>query len=131
MYLYTERNDLTINILYFQDVPSPPMGPLVVTDVTHNSAELEWKPPESDGGTPLTGYLIEYRNITRSTWSKARTVDANTTKFSLKDLLEDTEYYFRVFAINDEGHSQPLMTDDVTKPTKDLRKLILTFEDSS
>lgn len=93
-----------------------------ITNVTHNSADLEWKPSEKDGGTPITQYLIEYKTINRTTWSAAGSVEASTTKFKATDLLENTEYLFRVIAINAEGKSSPLEAQDVTKPMRDLSK---------
>lgn len=102
------------------DVPSAPLGPLEVTNVTVNTADLEWKPPKSDGGSSITEYLIEVKTVGRSTWSRAGTVDGKTTQFTVKKLIEDTEYLFRVIAINAEGKSPPLEASDITKPTRKL-----------
>lgn len=41
------------------DVPTDPRGPLRVDDVTKDSAVLSWKEPEDDGGSPVTGYVVE------------------------------------------------------------------------
>ena len=100
------------------DVPGKPKGPLEISNVTENSADLQWKPPESDGGTPLTSYIIEMRPDSRSTWTKAGSVDGTTTNFTVPDLREGTEYYFRVIAVNAEGQSEPLQGKDTAKPTK-------------
>lgn len=35
------------------DKPSPPEGPLQVSDVTSDSVTLTWKQPKDDGGSPL------------------------------------------------------------------------------
>lgn len=100
------------------DVPGKPKGPLEISNVTENSADLQWNPPESDGGTPLTSYIIEVRPDSRSTWTKAGSVDGTTTNFTVPDLREGTEYYFRVIAVNAEGQSEPLQGKDTAKPTK-------------
>lgn len=94
------------------------MGPLVITNVTQNSADLEWKPPKDDGGCPITKYLIEYKPVTRTTWSKAGSVNGNTTTFTALDLIEGTEYLFHVIAVNDQGQSPPLEAEAAIKPMK-------------
>lgn len=35
------------------DVPSPPGGPLKVSDVHANGAKISWRPPADDGGQPV------------------------------------------------------------------------------
>ena len=100
------------------DKPSAPVGPLLVENITHNSADLTWQPPTLDGGLPLKNYLIEYRPTTRSSWIKAGSVEGHVTNFTVADLQEGTEYLFRVTAVNDEGPSQPLESEKAVKPQK-------------
>ena len=106
----------------FIDKPSAPVGPLNVSNVTATSADLEWKPPTTDGGAPITGYLIESRPATRSTWSKVANVDAGTTRYSPRDLREGTDYLFRVSAINEEGQGLPLETTEPVTPQRKIGK---------
>ena len=89
-----------------------------MSDVTDCSADLQWKAPESDGGSPLTSYIIEVRPDSRSTWTKAGSVDGDTNRFTVPDLKVDTEYHFRVTAVNAEGQSAPLEGKETAKPTK-------------
>lgn len=84
---------------------------------------MEWERPEKDGGTPITGYVIEYRTSTRSTWSKAGMVDAKSTKYTVPNLLEGNEYFFRVIAVNDEGPSRPIVSTEIVKPMRTLGKM--------
>lgn len=112
---------------FFSAVPSAPIGPLEISNVTVNSADLEWKKPKSDGGLPITGYIIENRTATRTTWGKCGNVDGKTLTFTATGLLEDTEYIFRVSAVNDEGVGAPLEATDTTKPTRKIRKTYLMF----
>lgn len=105
-------------------MPSRPVGPLEVTNVTNNSADLSWKPPENDGGSPITGYNIEYKTAARTFWNNAGSCKAGTTNFSVVRLMEETEYLFRVVAVNKEGESPPLETLDTTRPTKKIGELI-------
>ena len=93
-----------------------------MSNITETSADLQWKAPESDGGTPLTSYIIEVRPDSRSTWTKAGSVDGTSTSFTVPDLKVDTEYHFRVIAINAEGQSAPLEGLDTAKPAKKIGK---------
>ena len=99
-------------------MPGKPRGPLEVSNVTDCSADLQWKAPDSDGGSPLTSYIIEMRPDSRSTWTKAGSVDGTTNNFTVPDLKVDTEYHFRVIAVNAEGQSAPLEAKDTAKPVK-------------
>ena len=97
-----------------------------MSNVTDCSADLQWKAPESDGGSPLTSYIIEMRPDSRSTWSKAGSVDGATTNFTVPDLKVDTEYHFRVMAVNAEGQSAPLEGKETAKPTKKISECCST-----
>lgn len=98
----------------FLVAPSPPIGPLEAFDVDRNAISIKWKPPTDDGGSPLIGYIVEKREASRSIWSKIDNVDAKTTQLRCKNLIEKTEYFFRVIAINAIGASQPLQADETT-----------------
>ena len=65
-----------------------------------------WDSPESDGGSPVTSYIIEKRDVSRPTWLKAGTVDADCTQFKATNLFEGVEYSFRVYAVNKVGPSK-------------------------
>ena len=67
---------------------------------------MAWEPPESDGGAPITGYIIEKRDASRTNWIKAGSVGAEVTSFKACNLYEGAEYYFRVFAENKAGTSR-------------------------
>lgn len=98
------------------------MGPLSISNVTESSADLTWKPPSSDGGSPLTSYIIEARPVTSSSWKQVGKVKGDETSFTVPDLRLDTEYLFRVFAVNAEGQSSPLEGKESARPTKKLSK---------
>jgi hypothetical protein len=48
--------------------PDKPEGPLLTKIVSSTSIECTWQPPISDGGTTLTGYSIQRRDITKPIW---------------------------------------------------------------
>ena len=95
--------------------------------MTENSADLQWKAPDSDGGSPLTSYVIEVRPSNRTAWTKAGSVDGATTTFTVHDLQDGTEYQFRVFAVNAEGQSAPLEGLDTAKPAKKISEFLTSY----
>lgn len=38
--------------------PSPPKGPLDVSDVTAHGCKLKWDKPDDDGGSPIDHYEV-------------------------------------------------------------------------
>lgn len=95
------------------DRPSPPAGPLEYEEVTANSATLSWKPPKDNGGSEITAYVIEKRDLTHGGgWVPAVTyVNAKYTHATVPRLIEGTKYEFRVCAENLQGRSDPLNSD--------------------
>lgn len=75
--------------------------------------ELEWTRPLTDGGSPVTGYVIEKRDKYSPSWEKCAEVVSDVTSGKVKDLIEGTPYEFRVRAVNKAGPGEP---SDATKP---------------
>ena len=66
------------------------------------SCKLSWSPPEVNGGSEVTHYIVEKREMDRKTWATVNSnVEATTLKIS--NLVSGTEYYFRVTAVNEYG----------------------------
>lgn len=83
-----------------------------MSDVTKNGCKLKWDKPEDDGGKPVTGYQVEKLDKSTGRWIPVgRTAD---TEMDIKGLQEGHEYEFRVKALNEEGESEPLVTDGST-----------------
>ena len=87
---------------------------------------LNWSPPINRGGGELTGYIIEKKISTTHKWEKAVTVDASVTEYTIENLKEKSEYYFRVSAENAEGAGEPAATEKVALRTS-ARKYTLNF----
>ena len=121
MYMYIYLYDwINISLFFFlSGVPSRPKGPLEVIKVSYDFIDLEWKAPESDGGTPITKYIVEYRSVSRLSWFKGMEVEPNVFVTRILNLVEGTEYLFRVIAVNEEGESPPLETTEATTPTRE------------
>uniref|UniRef100_A0A3B3IDV3 Titin n=1 Tax=Oryzias latipes TaxID=8090 RepID=A0A3B3IDV3_ORYLA len=82
--------------------PSPPPK-LGVTDVTKESVSIAWEKPEQDGGSRVTGYIVEALEKGQEKWVKC-----GATKFThltVSGLRENAEYFFRVRAENHAGLS--------------------------
>jgi len=50
------------------DRPGMPEGPLAISDVFDNRATLSWNRPLDDGGSPITGYIVEKLATGRDDW---------------------------------------------------------------
>jgi len=102
------------------EVPYRPVGPIIVSKVSAHSLELEWRPPLSDGGSPVLGYVVEMTESgSGGQWVKVGYLSNRETKFTVAGLSEGASYFFRVFAENRAGLSRPLQSDCVT-PTQPL-----------
>ncbi|KAI8775763.1 titin isoform X2, partial [Biomphalaria glabrata] len=94
--------------------PSRPVGPIKLTDLTRSSVTLTWKPSEEDGGSEITGYVLEYREGFKMTWTPVKVVAPDITSYTAQNLKEGQEYVFRVMAENSVGRSDALESDKVT-----------------
>ncbi len=85
------------------DTPAVPGAPTGLTATPGNgTATLSWSAPSSDGGSPVTGYLIE-GGTSPSATSVSDLVGGTTA--TLSGLTSGTVYYFRVDAQNQNGDS--------------------------
>ena len=89
--------------IFIIDVPGVPSVP-EVSEVFKDSCQLSWQPPASDGGAPISAYIIEKRSGTR--WVRINK-PATCTNFKVTDLNEDSKYDFRVIAENKVGCGPP------------------------
>ena len=66
------------------------------------SVSLSWSAPLSDGGRPITGYVIE-SSLDSTNWTNVGNTNAGTTTLSISSLPNNTTYSFRVRATNVSG----------------------------
>ena len=64
---------------------------------------LTWETPESDGGSPITGYHVKRRMTTSSHWVTITKNALSDLVVHVKDLMEDSEYQYQVCAVNKIG----------------------------
>jgi hypothetical protein len=77
-----------------------------VTSTDKGTIGVAWQPPEDNGGSAITEYIIESCRSTSSTWMEAGKVDGNTVNFDVDSLVDNAQHYIRVFAKNEAGISK-------------------------
>jgi uncharacterized repeat protein (TIGR02543 family) len=65
-------------------------------------ANLTWNAPTSNGGSTLTGYVIQ-ASTDSTTWTEVGTTNDSTRQLSVTSLLNGTAYAYRVRATNSSG----------------------------
>ena len=80
------------------DVPSAPLN-VRASQLTADSVTVDWTKPRSDGGSPLTGYVIERREQSSSYWTRVGAVDQRRTTHVVTNLRQGAEYYLQVSII--------------------------------
>lgn len=86
------------------------MKNLQVIDTADGEVSLAWEEPESDGGSKVTGYVVERRDEKRKTWTLA-TDHAESPEYTVTGLQRDAMYLFRVCARNRVGSGPNVDTD--------------------
>lgn len=73
---------------------------------------ISWKPPLDDGGSEITNYIIEKKEVGKDVWMPVTSASAKTT-CKVSKLLEGKDYIFRIHAENLYGISDPLVSDSM------------------
>ncbi|XP_074833343.1 immunoglobulin-like and fibronectin type III domain-containing protein 1 [Carettochelys insculpta] len=102
------------------DKPQKPIGPIEVVDSSTTGITIRWKPPKDDGGKPVQSYIIERQQVGRKTWVTLGETDKNNSTFTTDNVEQDKSYCFRVRAVNAEGTSEALESDEVMAAAKAL-----------
>ena len=122
-------------------VPGSPGTPDVSPRGT-GSLAVSWTAPDTDGGSPITGYRVQWKEA-QDSWAAAGDVAEETvtgTSHTISGLADGTEYSIRVLAINDVGESVPSAVGsattleaappDLSGASVDGATLTLTFEEA-
>uniref|UniRef100_A0A8B9HA48 Titin n=1 Tax=Astyanax mexicanus TaxID=7994 RepID=A0A8B9HA48_ASTMX len=101
---------VTVRVL---DTPGAPQN-LKISQVTKESVTLIWEPPINDGGTKIKNYVVEKREATRKAYATVNALCHKTT-WTIDQLQEGCNYYFRVLAENEYGIGLPIETGESVK----------------
>ena len=88
--------------------PKPPRN-VHANEIYSDSCVLHWKPPEDDGGTPITNYIIEVddKDDRGSKWTHYADVSPEEVAKKIDGLKKGHKYKVRVTAVNKMGKSEP------------------------
>ncbi|XP_061139945.1 titin-like isoform X1 [Syngnathus typhle] len=95
------------------NIPSAPMD-VEVTSATIDAMTICWKRPISDGGSRISGYIIEKRDKQGIRWLRVNKKPVYDLRVKATGLHEGCEYEFRVFAENAAGISEPSLPCPLT-----------------
>ena len=91
------------------DKPSKPGTP-EITDYDVDWTDIRWAPSASDGGSPISRYIIQQRYVGKD-WEQAETLTTPTgneaLEMRLTGIAEQSKIQFRVIAVNKAGESEP------------------------
>uniref|UniRef100_A0A3Q2W5L4 Titin n=1 Tax=Haplochromis burtoni TaxID=8153 RepID=A0A3Q2W5L4_HAPBU len=87
-------------------LPGSPKN-LEVSNIKKDSMVLTWEAPSEDGGSPVTGYIIEKHDKEGVRWTRCNRQTVTDLSFKVKGLLESHNYEFRVAAENSVGVGEP------------------------
>ena len=100
--------------------PAVPTGPIKCTQITRDSVTIQWKAPKEDGGSRVTGYIVEKKEGLRHTYVHVSKTLSEETTLTVLGLNEGKDYYFRVYAENKYGRSPALESKEPATPKRTL-----------
>ena len=134
----TLTSDATTELI--ATVPGAP-GSLSVSVNDTLRLDVSWSAPESNGGSSVTGYNVQWKEAADS-WDTPADVSETTvtgTSHTVTGLTDGVEYTFRVFAVNTVGDSSASAEENgtpketvaptVSSATVDGATLTLTFSE--
>ncbi|XP_072400077.1 uncharacterized protein MnM isoform X1 [Diabrotica undecimpunctata] len=89
--------------------PHAPGKPFLVAEAeqTPDLVTIRWTKPPSDGGSPISGYLVEHRRTGSPHWVRATPLLVQLNELTISGLEPGWRYQFRISAENAVGISDP------------------------
>ncbi|XP_050518691.1 titin-like isoform X2 [Diabrotica virgifera virgifera] len=89
--------------------PHAPGKPFLVAEAeqTPDLVTIRWIKPPSDGGSPISGYLVEHRRTGSPHWVRATPLLVQLNELTISGLEPGWRYQFRISAENAVGISDP------------------------
>ncbi|CAI5763292.1 immunoglobulin superfamily member 22 [Podarcis lilfordi] len=106
----TATAQLHLNVI---DKPKPPQGKVEFLEKTGKCVKMKWKAPKDNGGKQVTHFIIERKMVGKKSWTKIGEIDSKHTTFATDKVEEGKPYQFRILAVNSEGVSEPLESEEI------------------
>ena len=119
-------------------VESPPGAPRSAKLVTYDDEELtiEWRAPEYDGGSEITGFKVQWKSGTQD-WDSSRQYDLKGRSLNpniygvysrrIASLTNGVEYTVRILAYNEHGDG--VASDEITGTPTSLQAQLIDYID--
>ncbi|XP_063336477.1 titin-like [Pelmatolapia mariae] len=96
-----------ISECYVARDPCDPPGKPEAIVITRENITLQWAKPKYDGGSSITGYVVEKKELPDGRWMKANFTNVIENQFTVTGLTGGQSYEFRVTAKNGAGVWSP------------------------
>jgi hypothetical protein len=83
-------------------LPDPVSDLVAMLNGPGTEATLAWSTPATNG-LPITGYRVEYKDVTQTKWTELATVAPVPTSATVTGLTPGQRYQYRVFAFTGNG----------------------------
>ena len=115
LYIGDSVNNVIEKVTAPLTVPGAPTN--VVVTAGHGQVVVSWTAPNSDGGTPITDYSVQYSTNGGASWLSASLCSGTNTSCTVTGLMNGTGYLFRVAATNSVGTGAPSTNSATATPT--------------
>ncbi|XP_073800659.1 myosin light chain kinase, smooth muscle isoform X6 [Danio rerio] len=114
------QHTVTLNVI---DLPQPPASCPVARVLSPHSLVLSWSGPSYDGGSAVTGYVVEVCEKESEQWKELTAQCKSTSLRVTSGLQPQGQYCFRIRACNTVGVSEPSQeSQTVTMDNPDSRE---------